>query len=117
MAHCCVVGFALIMAGFSVGLYYIGTWLGLLFSLFRDVHGMVITDMAIGISLGYLYLLMGVIVSSAVLPASLTLLWKRQNMIAATVSPVLGLVTSLVAWLVTAKKQYGSLSVDSTGAK
>ncbi|KAI9868079.1 MAG: hypothetical protein M1813_006824 [Trichoglossum hirsutum] len=92
MAHCCVVGFALIMAGFSVGLYYIG------------------------ISLGYLYLLMGVIVSSAVLPASLTLLWKRQNMIAATVSPVLGLVTSLVAWLVTAKKQYGSLSVDSTGA-
>ncbi|KAH0541727.1 hypothetical protein FGG08_003819 [Glutinoglossum americanum] len=92
MAHLCVVGFALIMAGFSVGLYYIG------------------------ISLGYLYLLMGVIVSSAVLPASLTLLWKRQNMIAATLSPVLGLITSLVAWLVTAKKQYGSLSVDSTGA-
>ncbi|KAH0559887.1 hypothetical protein GP486_003590 [Trichoglossum hirsutum] len=92
MAHCCVVGFAVIMAGFSVGLYYIG------------------------ISLGYLYLLMGVIVSSAVLPASLTLLWKRQNMIAATLSPVLGLITSLIAWLVTAKKQFGSLSVDSTGA-
>ncbi|KAI9771135.1 MAG: hypothetical protein M1840_002486 [Geoglossum simile] len=92
MAHCCVVGFAVVMAGFSVGLYYIG------------------------ISLGYLYLLMGVIVSSAVLPASLTLLWKRQNMIAAALSPVLGLATSLIAWLVTAKKQFGSLSVDSTGA-
>jgi len=92
MAHCCVVGFAVVMAGFSVGLYYIG------------------------ISLGYLYLLMGVIVSSAVLPASLTLLWSRQNMLAATLSPVLGLVVSLIAWLVTAKKQFGNLSVDSTGA-
>lgn len=36
----------------------------------------------IGISIGYLYLLMGVIISSAVLPATLTLMWKKQNMIA-----------------------------------
>lgn len=93
MAHCSVVGFAIIMAGFSTGLYYLD------------------------ISMGYLYLLMGVIVSSAVLPASLTLLWKKQNRIAATLSPILGLATSLIAWLVTAKKQYGELTVDSTGAK
>ncbi|KAI9835472.1 MAG: hypothetical protein M1819_002390 [Sarea resinae] len=69
-----------------------------------------------GVSMGYLYLLMGVIISSAVLPASLTLLWKDQNMIAAAVSPILGLATSLIAWLVTAKKQYGTLTVESTGA-
>jgi len=37
-------------------------------------------------------------------------------MIAATVSPVLGLGTSLMAWLVTASKLYGTLTVDSTGA-
>ncbi|KAI9761317.1 MAG: hypothetical protein M4579_001107 [Chaenotheca gracillima] len=92
MAHCCVIGFGIVMAAFSTGLYYVG------------------------ISMGYLYLLMGVIVSSAVLPASLTLLWKRQNLIAAAASPVLGLATSLIAWLVTAKKQYGELTVDSTGA-
>lgn len=93
MAHSCVIGFGIVMAGFSTGLYYIG------------------------ISMGYLYLLMGVIVSSAVLPASLTLMWKRQNAIAATLSPVLGLATSLIAWLVTAKKQGGALNVATTGAK
>jgi Na+/proline symporter len=61
--------------------------------------------------------MMGVIISSAVLPAALTLFWKRQNRIAATLSPILGLITALIAWLVTAKKQYGDLSVASTGAK
>ncbi|KAI9782395.1 MAG: hypothetical protein M1835_004049 [Candelina submexicana] len=69
-----------------------------------------------GISMGYLYLLMGVIVSSAVLPASLTLMWKRQNWLAATISPPLGLATALIAWLVTAKKQFGTLGVASTGS-
>lgn len=67
--------------------------------------------------MGYLYLMMGVIISSAVIPATLTLMWSKQNTIAATLSPILGLVSSLIAWLVTAKKQYGNLSVDSTGRK
>ena len=70
----------------------------------------------IGISMGYLYLMMGVIISSAVLPAALTLLWSQQNMIAATMSPILGLACSLIAWLVTAKGEYGDLSVASTGS-
>jgi hypothetical protein len=92
MAHCCVIGFGIFMAGFSTGLFYIG------------------------ISMGYLYLLMGVIVSSAVIPATFTLMWKRQNAIAATATPVLGLICSLIAWLVTAKNGGGSLSILSTGA-
>ena len=71
----------------------------------------------IGISIGYLYLMMGVIISSAVLPATLTLMWSKQNMLAVTLSPILGLACSLIAWLVTAKSQYGDLSVASTGAK
>ncbi len=60
---------------------------------------------------------MGVIISSAVLPATLTLLWKDQNTIAAALSPILGLVVSLIAWLVTAKKECGKLDVDCTGSK
>ncbi|KAI4254537.1 MAG: hypothetical protein LQ352_003045 [Teloschistes flavicans] len=92
MAHTCVVAYAILLAAFSTALYYIG------------------------ISMGYLYLMMGVIISSAVLPAAVTLLWSGQNMIAATLSPILGLACSLIAWLVTAKKQYGNLSVASTGS-
>lgn len=70
-----------------------------------------------GIGMGYIYLMMGVIISSAVLPATLTLMWKDQNWQAAAFSPVLGLACSLIAWLVQAKAQYGDLSVASTGSK
>ena len=40
-----------------------------------------------------------------------------SHSIAATLSPILGLASALIAWLVTAKKQYGELTVASTGAK
>ncbi|KAF8417200.1 Sodium:solute symporter family-domain-containing protein [Tirmania nivea] len=91
MSHLCVLVFGLAMAAFSVGLYHAG------------------------ISMGYLYLLMGVIVSSAVLPAALTLLWKGQNVYAAALSPILGLACSLVGWLVTTKVKYGIITVDTSG--
>jgi urea-proton symporter len=93
MSHTSCVVYAVIMASFSTGLYYAG------------------------ISMGYLYLMMGVIISGAVLPASLTLLWNRQSWAAATFSPPLALICSLIGWLVQAKKEYGNISVDSTGAK
>ncbi|KAF2015853.1 urea active transporter-like protein [Aaosphaeria arxii CBS 175.79] len=93
ISHTCVAGFGLVMAGVSTGLYYAG------------------------ISMGYLYLLMGVIISSAVIPATLTLMWKRQNVWAATLSPILGLVCSIVAWLVTtAKLNDGVISVATSGS-
>ncbi|KAF9875441.1 urea transporter [Colletotrichum karsti] len=84
--------FALVMAGLATGFNYIG------------------------ISMGYLYLMMGVIISSAVLPATLTLLWAGQSWAAATFSPIIGFVLSMTAWLVTTKIKYGELSVESTGA-
>ncbi|KAF2998127.1 hypothetical protein E8E13_000805 [Curvularia kusanoi] len=92
-SHTCVAGFGLVMAAFSTGLHYAG------------------------ISMGYLYLLMGVIISSAVLPATLTLMWKGQNFWAATLSPVLGLCCSIIAWLVTTSKlNNGVINVETSGA-
>jgi len=92
MSHSTCVVYSVIMAAFSTGLYYGG------------------------VSMGYLYLLMGVIISSAVIPAALTLTWKDQNWIAAAGSPILGLCCSLIAWLVTAKTDCGVLNVDCTGS-
>ncbi|KAJ5183414.1 hypothetical protein N7492_001030 [Penicillium capsulatum] len=92
ISHMSCVVYSVIMAGFATGLFYAG------------------------IGMGYLYLLMGVIISSAVFPGAMTLLWKGQNWIAAAASPPLGLAVSLIAWLVTTKKQYGILSVTTTGA-
>lgn len=69
-----------------------------------------------GISMGYLYLLMGVIISAAVIPATLTLLWSGQNRWAATLSPILGTACAIIAWLVTASKTCGALDVTCTGS-
>ncbi|KAI1212571.1 Na+/solute symporter [Annulohypoxylon truncatum] len=92
MSHVIVVAYALFISSFSVGLYYAG------------------------ISMGYLYLMMGCIISSAVIPATLTLVWKGQNKWAAALSPIFGLAFSLIAWLVTAHKECGSLDVECTGS-
>ena len=59
---------------------------------------------------------MGCIISSAVLPATLTLMWKDQNWQAAAGAPVLGFICAIIAWLVTAKKECGVLNVDCTGS-
>ena len=92
MSHSACVVYAIVMASFSTGLFYAG------------------------IGMGYLYLMMGCIISSAVIPASLTLLWGGQNWIAAALSPPLGLACGLIAWLTQAKSECGSLSVACTGS-
>ncbi|KXX80293.1 putative urea active transporter 1 [Madurella mycetomatis] len=92
MSHAIVVGYGVFISTFSVGLWYAG------------------------ISMGYLYLMMGVIISAAVLPATLTLIWSGQNKWAASLSPILGLVCALIAWLVTARRECGELSVACTGS-
>lgn len=66
--------------------------------------------------MGYLYVMMGVIISSAVIPATLTLMWSGHNKWAATLTPPCGLVCALIAWLVTAKKTCGSLNVPCSGS-
>lgn len=91
VSHAVVVCYALAVAAVSVGLYYNG------------------------VSMGYLYVLMGVLISAAVLPATLTLLWSGQNRWAATLSPPIGAAMAIVAWLVTAKKTCGVLDVACTG--
>ncbi|KAF2673037.1 urea active transporter [Microthyrium microscopicum] len=92
MSHVSCIIYSIIMAAFSTGLYYAG------------------------ISMGYIYVMMGVIISSAVLPATLTLMWKDMNWIAAAFSPILGLIVALIAWLVTAKTNCGTLDVACTGS-
>lgn len=92
MSHVCMVIYAAIICCISVGLWYNG------------------------ISMGYLYLLMGVLISSAVVPATLTLLWNGQNKWAATLSPILGFACAITAWLVTASKTCGTLDVACTGS-
>lgn len=56
-------------------------------------------------------------ISAAVIPATLTLFWRRQNWIAAAGSPILGLACALVAWTVTCAREFGGvLSIENLGS-
>lgn len=93
VSHMSCIFWGIAMAGFATGLYYGG------------------------IGMGYLYLFMGVVISSAVFPGAMSLLWKQQNHVAAAASPVLGLGMGLIGWLVCTKSLYGELTVTTTGEK
>ena len=92
ISHLSVVIFGLTMSAWSVGLY------------------------CMNVSMGFLYSMMGIIISSAVIPSVMTLLWNRQSKVAVCVSPPLGFVCAMVAWLGVTKVQYGSLTVETTGS-
>ena len=109
MSHAMVVGFGLFMASFSVGCEY-------LLPVLANAYLTWWTVFYAGISMGYLYVMMGVIISSAVIPATLTIMWAGHNKWAATLTPPLGLACAVITWLVTAKKTCGALDVDCTGS-
>ncbi|CAF2103192.1 unnamed protein product [Rotaria magnacalcarata] len=92
VSHISVITFGIVMNAWSVGLYYIE------------------------ISMGYLYMMMGVIISSAVIPGALTILWNRQSKWAVCLSPLIGFLCVMIAWLVTTKVQYGSINIKTSAS-
>ncbi|KAF0930851.1 hypothetical protein E2562_035427 [Oryza meyeriana var. granulata] len=68
-----------------------------------------------GVSLSWMYLAMGVIVGSAVIPIALLLLWSKANAVGAMAGAVSGCVLGVAVWLTVAKVQYGRVNLDTTG--
>ncbi|KAL2348797.1 hypothetical protein Fmac_002797 [Flemingia macrophylla] len=68
-----------------------------------------------GVSLGWMYLAMGVLIGSAVLPIAFMLLWRNANAIGAILGTVLGCVLGIITWLFVTKIEYGRINLDTTG--
>uniref|UniRef100_A0A0D9XMY9 Urea-proton symporter DUR3 n=1 Tax=Leersia perrieri TaxID=77586 RepID=A0A0D9XMY9_9ORYZ len=68
-----------------------------------------------GVSLGWMYLAMGVLVGSAVIPIALLLLWSKANAVGAMAGAVSGCALGVTVWLTVAKVQYGRVNLDTTG--
>lgn len=90
VSHMSVVGFSYIMAGFAIGLYYAG------------------------VSMGYLYELMGIIIGGAVLPSTMTLLSSKQNKYAASLTPPIATGLAIMSWLVCTRSKVGPINVTTT---
>ncbi|WOO85789.1 Urea active transporter [Vanrija pseudolonga] len=69
----------------------------------------------IGVSMGYLYELMGTMIGSAVVPIALCITWKKANGTGAIAGAVLGFVAGVAGWLgITARLNNGVINVDTT---
>ena len=64
--------------------------------------GLAVILLGMGLSLGFVYLAMGIIIGAAVIPIALTILWKKTNRVAATLGAVIGLVIAVSTWVITA---------------
>ena len=59
---------------------------------------------------------MGIMITGAVVPLALALVWSKQNLAAVISAPIISTVLAIIAWLVCAKKLYGTVDIDTTGA-
>ncbi|KAL8141732.1 hypothetical protein V2J09_014764 [Rumex salicifolius] len=68
-----------------------------------------------GVSLGWMYLAMGVIIGSAVMPIAFMLLWRKANAAGAIAGTIIGCVAGIISWLSVTQVQYGRVNLDTTG--
>ncbi|KAI3843511.1 hypothetical protein MKX03_016220 [Papaver bracteatum] len=68
-----------------------------------------------GVSLGWMYLAMGVFIGSAVLPIAFMILWRKANGIGAILGSIIGCILGVITWLTVTSVQYGRVNLDTTG--
>ena len=68
-----------------------------------------------GFSLQYVYLMMGILIGSAVAPISFAILWEKTNRYAATSAAIIGLICGVISWFWSANFMFGEITISSTG--
>lgn len=84
----------------------------LAFGIFMGVLAILLNQA--GVSLGWVYLAMGVIVGSAVIPIANVLLWSKANANGAIAGCCIGMVCGITTWLAYASS-YGGVTLATTG--
>lgn len=91
VSHICIFGYALFMGAIATAFNYIG------------------------VSMGYLYELMGCIIGSAVVPIALCITWRKCSGTGACVGAVLGFCAGVAGWLgITSALNDGVINVTTT---
>ncbi|KAH6760865.1 urea-proton symporter DEGRADATION OF UREA 3 [Perilla frutescens var. frutescens] len=68
-----------------------------------------------GVSLGWMYLAMGVFIGSAVIPIAFMLLWRKANAEGAILGTISGCLLGIITWLTVTKVEYGRVNLETSG--
>lgn len=71
---------------------------------------------ALGLNLGWVYLFMGVVIGSAVIPLWNLLTWDKASGTGAVIAAWSGLILALTGWLIGAKVESGTVTVSTLGS-
>jgi hypothetical protein len=69
----------------------------------------------LGLSLGWVYLFMGIVIGSAVAPLWNLMTWKKASGTGAVIAAWSGLILAIIGWLIAAKIQSGEISIATLG--
>jgi len=69
----------------------------------------------LGLNLGWVYLFMGIVIGSAVIPLWNLLMWNKANAGGAVAAAWGGQMLALVTWIMFANAQSGEISIDTLG--
>jgi hypothetical protein len=83
------------------------------FGLFMGAFSIVLFEL--GLNLGWVYLFMGVIIGSAVIPLWNMMTWKKASGTGAVIAAWSGLFLALTGWLSAAQVQSGEITIDTLG--
>eukprot|EP00522_Entomoneis_paludosa_P012939 CAMPEP_0172445002 /NCGR_PEP_ID=MMETSP1065-20121228/4990_1 /TAXON_ID=265537 /ORGANISM="Amphiprora paludosa, Strain CCMP125" /LENGTH=707 /DNA_ID=CAMNT_0013195791 /DNA_START=70 /DNA_END=2193 /DNA_ORIENTATION=- len=83
------------------------------FGLFMGCFSIVLFEL--GLNLGWVYLFMGVVIGSAVIPLWNMMTWTKASGTGAIIAAWSGLALALVGWIVAASVQSGDITVDTLG--
>ncbi len=72
--------------------------------------------LGMGLSLGFVYLAMGILIGSAVIPIALTITWSKTTRVGAVAGALIGVMLSLLTWTsVAASEANGVIDISSLG--
>ena len=89
------------------------------FGIFMGVLSIILFEL--GLSLGFVYLMMGIFIGSAVMPVAFVLTWKDASANGAIAGAVVGQICGLITWIVCslferdAKEKHGTVDLDTLG--
>jgi len=84
------------------------------FGFFMGIFAVILD--AMGLNLGWVYLFMGIVIGSAVVPLWNMMTWKKASGKGAIIAAWSGLALALISWLIGAKIHGGKVSVATLGA-